>query len=155
MDHPYLMNKKSFLYVANTPDARKVMGMDGIPITADQAKKLDRDGAKAGTEILYAVVAEDNRRALAEAQARLAEMNGGPVAAPAPAPVPEAEGAPAAVETEPDRPWSAKTIKGNPPKKDLIAFLEGKGVADAAELPYDELKATAATYDWVAEHGAQ
>lgn len=155
MEHPYLMNKKSFLYVANTQDARKVMGMDGIPITVDQAKKLDRDGAKAGTEILYAVVAEDNRRALAEAQARLAEMNGGPVAATAPAPVSEAEEAPAAVETEPDRPWSAKTIKGNPPKKDLIAFLEGKGVADAAELPYDELKATAATYDWVAEHGAQ
>lgn len=153
MEHPYLMNKKSFLYVANTPDARKVMGMDGIPITVDQAKKLDRDGAKAGTEILYAVVAEDNRRALAEAQARLAEMNGGPVAAPAPAPIPESEEAPAGVETEPERPWEAKPIKGNPPKKDLIAFLLDKGVEDAESLPYDELKAVAATYDWVAEHG--
>lgn len=154
MEHPYLMHKKSFLYVANTPDARKVMGVDGLPITAEQARSLDRDGVRAGTKILYDVVAEDNRRALAEAQARIAAMEG---AAPAPA----EESAPAegandnSGETEPDRPWGAKAIKGNPPKKDLIAFLEQKGVADAASLPYDELKTVAATYGWVAEHEGQ
>ena len=148
MDKPFLMNKQNFLYVPNTPVARKVLGDSAIEITLEQAKALDADRNAAGYEIMRVIVAEDTRRALAEAQARLAEATG----QPAPAPV-EAAPAQTPAETDPDRPWSAKTIKGNPPKKDLIAFLEGKGVADAAELPYDELKATAATYDWVAEHG--
>lgn len=155
MDKPFLMNKKTFLYVANTPAAQKVLGMDGVAITLEQARSLDADRNVAGYQIMSAIVAEDNRRALAEAQARIAAQTGiEPKSAElAAATEPAAETTPA--ETEPDRPWSAKTIKGNPPKKDLIAFLEGKGVADAADLPYDELKATAATYDWVAEHGAQ
>jgi hypothetical protein len=148
MDKPFLMNKQNFLYVPNTPVARKVLCDSAIEITLEQAKALDADRNAAGYEIMRVIVAEDNRRALAEAQARLAEATG----QRAPAPV-EAAPAQAPAETEPDRPWSAKTIKGNPPKKDLIAFLEGKVVADAAELPYDELKVTAATYDWVAEHG--
>ena len=62
------------------------------------------------------------------------------------------EQAPAA-DAEPDRPWEAKPIKGNPPKKDLIAFLLDKGVEDAESLSYDDLKTTAASMNWVAEHG--
>lgn len=148
MDKPFLMNKQNFLYVPNTPAARKVLGDSAIEITFEQAKALDADRNAAGYEIMRVIVAEDNRRALAEAQARLAEATG----QPAPAPV-EAAPAPAPAEAEPDRPWEAKPIKGNPPKKELIAFLLDKGVEDAENLPYDELKAVAATYDWVAEHG--
>lgn len=149
---PYLMSKETLAYCPNNVHACKQYGDKFVPITREQALDIDRRGKAAGVDILRAVVARDNADALRRAEAAIGAMVSD---APAPAPVAAAEEAPAAVETEPDRPWSAKTIKGNPPKKDLIAFLEGKGVADAAELPYDELKATAATYDWVAEHGAQ
>lgn len=150
MDYPYLMSRENFGYTYNTESNRKIGGDKFIPITAEQAADLSRRGKVAGVEILRAVVAADNAAALLRAEAEIAAMSGSvtPAVEADPATTP-------AADSEPDRPWSAKTIKGNPPKKDLIAFLEGKGVADAAELPYDELKATAATYDWVAEHGAQ
>ena len=150
--YPYLMSKDTLDYCPNNAESCKQFGDSFVQITREQALDIDRRGKAAGVDILRAVVARDNADALRRAESAIGAMVSD---APATDPFAAAEDAPAAVETEPDRPWSAKTIKGNPPKKDLIAFLESKGVADAAELPYDELKATAATYDWVAEHGAQ
>ena len=102
MDKPFLMNKQNFLYVPNTPAARKVLGDSAIEITFEQAKALDADRNAAGYEIMRVIVAEDNRRALAEAQARLAEATGQPAPAPVvaakPAPAPAAEPEPSAEE---------------------------------------------------------
>lgn len=151
MQFPFLMSRENFGYTYNTEANRKIGGEKFIPITAEQAKDLSVRGEAAGVEILRAVVAADRERALAEAEARLAATSAPP---PASIDLTAAEPEQAAAEAEPERPWDAKPIKGNPPKKDLIAFLEAKGVSDAASLSYDELKTTAASYDWNAEHGA-
>lgn len=143
---PYLMSKATLAYCPSNPHACKQYGDQFVPITAEQAADLDKRGKAAGADILRAVVARDNAEALRRAEAAVDAMRAPVEEAPSPAPAP-------ADDAEPERPWEAKPIKGNPPKKELIAFLLDKGVEDAEKLPYDELKAVAATYDWAAEHG--
>lgn len=121
MDKPFLMNKKSFLYAPNTPASRKVMGVDGIEITREQAASLDKDRGNAGYKILTDIVAEDNRRALEAAKAALAEHAG---AAPAPKAEPPAPPAEPAEPSLKDLPLSelremAKKDGGFPDGKDV------------------------------------
>ena len=112
MDYPYLMNKRSCRYVPNLPEIQKQYGEQLIPITAEQAAAIDKDGKAAGAKILRDLVAADNAAALKEVEASLP-----------PAPAPEAPAEPAEVPLK-DLPLSelremAKKDGGFPDGKDV------------------------------------
>lgn len=86
MEYPYLMNKRSCRYVPNLPEIQKQYGELLIPITAEQAAAIDKDGKAAGAKILRDLVAADNAAALKEVEASLA-----PESAPESAPAEPAE----------------------------------------------------------------
>ena len=96
---PFLMHKRTLLYVPNNRETREKFRDEYVPITAEQATALSKNRQKAGEEIMRAVVAADNAAAFAEIQARTA------AAEPATAPAAPAE------ETAADIPWGAPRAK--------------------------------------------
>lgn len=156
MEYPFLMNKRNFLHVPNTPETMKAVGDNFVPITLEQALALDRDRAAEGLRIMRAVVAADNAAALREAEARIASMAkaAAPAAAPAQAP---AAAEPEKGEAEPvgggDKAPEDMTYdelkaaavakgfvlpKGNPSKKSLIDFLNGGAATADGAAPAEE-----------------
>lgn len=157
MEYPFLMNKRNFLHVPNTPETMKAVGDNFVPITLQQALALDRDRAAEGLRIMRAVVAADNAAALREAEARIASMAkaAAPAADPAPAPVAAAEpenggaepvgGGDKAPEDMTYDELKAAAVakgfvlpKGNPSKKSLIDFLNGGAAPADGAAPAEE-----------------
>lgn len=158
MEYPFLMNKRNFLHVPNTPETMKAVGDNFVPITLEQALALDRDRAAEGLRIMRAVVAADNAAALREAEARIASMakSAAPATIPAPATAPYAA-EPEKVGAEPvgggDKAPEDMTYdelkaaavakgfvlpKGNPSKKSLIDFLNGGAATADGAAPAEE-----------------
>jgi hypothetical protein len=122
MDKPYLMHKRTFGFCPNLPEIAKQHEGELIPINAEQAERLSKEGPKAGIAIMRAIVAADNAAALAEAEARFAEPEPAKDAAES-APVPEAPAEPAEVPLK-DLPLAelremAKRDGGFPDGKDV------------------------------------